>query len=212
MEVLLIVCTLIGGFVGILYLIERARGIEWRKVRLSSTNLPPRVKPWPDKAGISFPEEIQTTVDLFYPHFRLPQQKDIQGDWALYGDSETLFPFLSTGNYLCNADQDYALFILGKDKQSWKVIVLNRSDSGRLTPLELKEGIGSPNNMFVQTVKPGRYRTAYGKGYDMGEREKGPRLVELNCDGINLGTFESADALYYWDQRKEGFVEVWMSD
>jgi len=215
MELFIVISSIIGAVAGGIYLIEKVKGIPWRKVKLSRLNLSSiekNRKPWPEGADVSFPEEIRTAVDLFYPDFRLPDPRDIQGDWALYGDPETLFPFLSSGKYLCKDDQDYALFILGREKEYWKAIVFTRTESGQLTPLELMENTGSPRNMFVRTVEPGRYRTAYGKGYDLGEREKGPRTVELTCDGVNLGTFESADALYYWDKAREGFVEVWMSD
>ena len=63
----------------------------------------------------------------------------------------------------------------------------------------------------VETVKPGSYTTACGKGY-WGCKEDEPPVLEIIFDAINFIAFESASSYYYWDTDKRKFVGIWISD
>ncbi len=65
--------------------------------------------------------------------------------------------------------------------------------------------------MGLSLVKPGEYRTACGKGY--WECNKGePEVLELKSIGLAYFLFESASSIWFWDQKTEHFVQVWISD
>jgi hypothetical protein len=227
MEVILAVATLLGGISAIWYFWEKARSINWSQVRLSRAKLERKNKAkfviahsdadssivglWPNTQEPIFPEILVKTVAAFFPDFHLPTTKDIQWDWALYGNPDTLFPFFCSGDFFGIRQIAYAGFILHNDESKWNVIVIPQIRTDPHQPIVLESGFGKPQNMFIQAVKPGRYRTIYDKGYSISSL-KAPRIIRLHRDAINLGTFESADAIYYWNKRKKQFTEVWLSD
>jgi hypothetical protein len=67
--------------------------------------------------------------------------------------------------------------------------------------------------MGIHLVKPGRYETACGKGYGEEFCSHGePKFLKLATDAIDLFRQESADSIAYWDQKRNMFALVQMSD
>jgi hypothetical protein len=63
----------------------------------------------------------------------------------------------------------------------------------------------------ISIVKPGKYKTACGKGYfDCHEGE--PDVLVLKRPGINVFKFESANSFFYWDDSSESFKSIDISD
>lgn len=65
--------------------------------------------------------------------------------------------------------------------------------------------------MGISLMKPGRYKTACGKGYgNCGPND--PKEIVLRNPSINFFAFESANSVFFWDQGKKGFTRIWLSD
>jgi len=227
MELVLAISTILGGIAAIWYFWDKSRTVDWSRIRLSRAKLANSQRAELELSGQSegfagldnssktfeptFPSIVGGSVAEHFPEYRLPVLTDIRGDWALFGDPHTLFPFFCRGDFFGNGKEDYAVFILNDKTQCWQVVVVPHQNTNRKTPVVLASGDGMAQNMYIQTLRPGRYRTINDKGYSISDPE-GRKVLRLRRDGINLGTFESADAVYYWDKSKRQFIEVWMSD
>ena len=215
MERLLAICTILGGIAAVIYFIEKLSAVEWRRPNFERSPLLitlPRLSPsdpleWPANIQLHYPVELIATVSDHLPGLRLPDGRDIRGDWAKYGDPLTLAPFFCSGDFTGSGQTEYATFVLSADDDSYRVVAFVRDKSGHLVVHELQRGDEFVTNRYVTRVAPGKYRPD-PSAIKLGS----PSIVRLRRNGINLGTFESADALYYWNKRRNRFMEVWMSD
>ena len=65
--------------------------------------------------------------------------------------------------------------------------------------------------MGISLMKPGKYKTACGKGYgDCGPND--PKVIVLRNPGIDFFAFESGDSVFYWNANKKEFIRIWLSD
>jgi len=65
--------------------------------------------------------------------------------------------------------------------------------------------------MGVSTVKPGKYKTACGKGY--WECGKGiPEVLNLKYHAVNFFKFGSANSFFVYDKNLNEFKRIWISD
>lgn len=65
--------------------------------------------------------------------------------------------------------------------------------------------------MGIDIVKPGKYKTACGKGYY--ECEKGePEVLKLKRPAINYFKFGSANSFFFWDDKTNSFKSIGISD
>lgn len=219
LEPILAIATLLGGGAAIWFFVDKARTIQWRRphferappiARVPVENYEGGQPPgrWPVlRPDPAFPLEVKDAVANLEPNFHLPVGDDIRSDWAVYGDPDTLFPFFCKGSFTGRNRREYALFLKARSGHGYKVVALVRSGSGGLSSVDLLEGQDEPYTMFVRTIPPGRYRPG------MSARELGsPDKVRVRHDGINLGTFESADCIFFWDGSTRSFRQVWMSD
>jgi hypothetical protein len=65
--------------------------------------------------------------------------------------------------------------------------------------------------MGIATVKPGKYKTACGKGYSDCEKDE-PELLVLKHHAVEFFKDESASSYYVYDQRKNDFIAIGISD
>jgi hypothetical protein len=76
-------------------------------------------------------------------------------------------------------------------------------------PFDLK----SLDRFGIDRVKPGRYKTACGKGYgDYACAHGEPDFLKLSNPAIDFFYTESSDSIFYWDPRTKAFREILMSD
>jgi hypothetical protein len=69
------------------------------------------------------------------------------------------------------------------------------------------------SEMGIALVKPGRYETACGKGYDDSFCAHGePDYLTVSNPAIDFFVEESADSMLYWDEKEKTFKKVQMSD
>jgi hypothetical protein len=65
--------------------------------------------------------------------------------------------------------------------------------------------------MGISLMKPGKYKTACGKGYrDCGP--DAPKVIVLRNPGIDFFAFESGNSVFYWNPDKKEFMRIWLSD
>lgn len=65
--------------------------------------------------------------------------------------------------------------------------------------------------MGISIVKPGKYRTACGKGYwDCAKGE--PEEIQLDNEAVAYFKHESSSSYFYWDKSSKSLKRVWISD
>jgi hypothetical protein len=68
-------------------------------------------------------------------------------------------------------------------------------------------------SMGIDTVAPGRYPTACGKGYwECNKNENEPETLFIKNVALDYFLFESANSFYYWDKNIGSFKRIWISD
>ena len=73
--------------------------------------------------------------------------------------------------------------------------------------------LGVLDRFAIDLVKPGKYETACGKGYDESFGAHGePDYLVLRNPAIDFIYTESSDSIFYWDTKKNVFREIAMSD
>ena len=98
------------------------------------------------------------------------------------------------------AEKKFAVFVNRASTQEWQML----GELGDLASLD---------RFAIDLVKPGRYETACGKGYDDSFCAHGePDYLVLLHPAIDFIYTESADSIFYWDEKTKGFREIAMSD
>lgn len=136
---------------------------------------------------------LQNLVDMVFPGWRLPARCDLLYDWAEYFDLDSLWPMLTQGDFFGNKKDSFALIIL---KGSQYKFVLAREITSGFQVFELEEGSGVPQRMYVHAVGPGRHRV----GESIRQYGVSPKEVSIQHSGIEVGLFESASCLYFWNE------------
>jgi hypothetical protein len=118
----------------------------------------------------------------------------VEGDFD--GDGRT-----DVAELLMNPTQKkFAVFVKLAGTQKWQRL----GDAGDL---------GALDRFAIDLVKPGRYETACGKGYDDSLCAHGELdYLVLSHPAIDFIYTESADSIFYWDQKTKAFREIAMSD
>ena len=63
----------------------------------------------------------------------------------------------------------------------------------------------------IDLAKPGKYKTACGKGYWVCENGE-PEVLELKLPGIWHYKFENTASMWFWDTSTNKFQRIWISD
>jgi len=107
-----------------------------------------------------------------------------------------------------NGEVDEARLLVSNDGHQMALFVFLARDRGHRSILLDK---GPVANLGIARVEPGEYVTAAGKGY--WEPKPGePETVSLVNPAINYFKHESANSFFYWDESKDAFSRVWISD
>ena len=98
--------------------------------------------------------------------------------------------------------EGFAVYISTPSGYEWHVV----------QQFEYKNPSSKPTlRMGVAIAEPGNYKTACGKGY--WECKDGePEFLTLNRIGVAYFLFESASSIWYWDDTKGEFIQIWISD
>jgi len=108
---------------------------------------------------------------------------------------------------------DTARILVSDDREAYGLLVFMASREGAPEVYTLFRDVSVEylGNMGIETVGPGRYETACGKGYwECGENE--PEVLMLSTDAINYFQAESANSFFVWNPNTNNFDRIWISD
>jgi hypothetical protein len=141
--------------------------------------------------------------------WRPPNKAEASDEWR--NKSPTRF-LTVRGDFNGDGKPDIAELLVNPSRKRWALFVkLGSSTSwqrvGDENEMDWLRGMG------IKLVKPGRYETACGKGYGEDFCAHGePKFLKISSDAIDLFKEESADSIAYWDQKRDTFRFVQMSD
>jgi hypothetical protein len=144
--------------------------------------------------------------------WRLPTKTEISGNWKAFAKQDHP-AHLAQADFNGDGIQDVAYIAFSNDGQKWALFANMSSTSGEFEIFKLDENGKNipPQAMGIGIAKPGKYKTACGKGYWNCEPGEPTELV-LHLPGIDYFHFESANSFIWWDSRSKKFVRTWMSD
>ena len=107
---------------------------------------------------------------------------------------------------------DTAWVLTDKKKKKWGLFISLSSENAKPTIIKLDEGeITSHIYVGISPLKPGKYKTACGKGYWDCTKNEVPLLNLINTS-IDYFMFESANSVYVWEEKESEFKRIWLSD
>jgi hypothetical protein len=121
--------------------------------------------------------------------------------------------FHIVGDFNGDSAADEAWLLPRTDDKGWAVVMFLGVKGGGHKVLMLEEYSGpSPVQSYsLEVLKPGRYKTACGKGYWECKRDERPEL-NLRLPAISWVYIESANTVFWWDAKRMLFRRTQMSD
>ena len=146
--------------------------------------------------------------------WRFPTPEDLSGNFIRKVSKKDYI----VANEDFNGDglEDHA-YIVKSTNFSGEALILNHSQNGdyKWEVLDIISWGGKyPDvglSMGVDSVPPGEYKTACGKGYWECESDEVP-LLKLGFPAISYFRFESAASFFYWDENSATFKRIWIND
>ena len=139
--------------------------------------------------------------------YRLPEAADLTGDWAAHQDS-----WRAEADFNGDGREDLAILLPRRQGVGLKLVVLLSWATETPTAVVVLKADVAPDTMGLAVAPPGRYTTAVGKGYDFGPGSHDPPEIILTFPALNFFRFESASVFWRWDEKKERFQSIQMSD
>lgn len=143
------------------------------------------------------------------PGWRLPTKLELSDLWRT--DDTNRFA-VANGDFDTDGTTDLAYLLVSKrDKRVGLFTSLSRNPSGKPMLLAQEANPMLIQVMGVSTIKPGKYRSACGKGYwdcVKGESEE----IQLDNEALVYFKHESSSSYFYWDKPSKSLKRVWISD
>jgi len=139
-----------------------------------------------------------------------PLDADLQGPNLQFRNNKPERYLRAEGDFDGDGVTDRAEILVNRISRTFAVYAFASKSPA---PIELTDGrIGDVHRMAVSAAKPGRIRTACGKGYDSTDPgcKKGVPFVDVPLPSIEYFGFESGGSQFYWTGEK--FERVWTSD
>ena len=141
--------------------------------------------------------------------WRRPIKTEAADQWRQ--KSQTRF-FVVRGDFDGDGQPDLAELLVNPTSQKFALFVKLYS-TGKWQQLGDPYDLGALQRFGIDLVKPGKYETACGKGYDESFCAHGePDYLLLSHPAIDFIYTESADIVFYWDEKTKAFREIAMSD
>jgi len=174
-----------------------------------------------DRKARIVPPALAAEIQRAYPGTKILDPRD--ADRHICGKLEDDPGFFSF-DFNHDGRMDYVVLlhsIKQKKEQLWEGVLYRHHDltlvaflgvpGGRFkeeTLIQQLEGV-IPSSYVIQTLPPGNYKTACGKGYwNCGKDE--PELLKLNDPGVLFVSCGSSEVVYYWKEKR--LVPVYLSD
>ena len=149
-------------------------------------------------------------IDIELPSgWRNPNREEITDKWRPEGSG----PYLVVKeDFNGDGKVDEARILVRNNGQGIGLFVfLSDDNSIRTIQLDSLEGSRWIRIMGITTAKPGKYKTACGKGYGNVKGDE-PDVIILRYPGINYFMVESANSFFHWDESTRSFQRTWISD
>jgi hypothetical protein len=144
--------------------------------------------------------------------WRYPTEADYRSSWADFR-KDIPKPFHVLGDFNGDNRADEAWILIREKPAAWAVFVYlsDGQTGGAWRQVFRVDGDNEPQDFGITLAKPGRYKTACGKGY--WECKKGePEVLVLTNPAINYFKYESASSIIYWNSKAQRFTTVAISD
>jgi hypothetical protein len=148
---------------------------------------------------------------LDIPDWRTPTKSELADDSGWRKEDANLF-LIAKADFDGDGKEDEASLLIN-DKENKMGLFVTLSSQGKAKPilLETIEDKKRIIGMGIKAAKPGKYKTACGKGY--WDCKKGePAELNLKMPTIDLFQYESANSYFVWDTKTKKFKRIWMSD
>jgi hypothetical protein len=139
--------------------------------------------------------------------WRFPKPEETVQAWRKEFASDAL---LARADFDGDGNMDEARLVVREDGSAVAVAVSLGKGSRVHILGEIRES-GWLETIGIALVKPGKYRTACGKGYYDCKPDE-PKRLTLNRPGVNLFKDGGVNSFLYWDARSGQFKQTWMSD
>jgi hypothetical protein len=140
--------------------------------------------------------------------WRRPTRSETSGAWRK--ESPTRFLVIK-GDFDGDGKQDIAELLVNPSIKQFGVFV-KLAGAGQWQPL-ITFDLDAIGRYAIDFVKPGKYKTACGKGYgDYACAHGEPDFLVLKHPAVDFIYTHSGDIIDYWDQKSKSFHEVQMSD
>jgi hypothetical protein len=140
--------------------------------------------------------------------WRIPLEDEFPDNQYMYRLKDPDRYLAASADFNGDGIVDTARFVLNDStKEMGLLVFISKENTFETVFLDKRESIG----MGLSVVKPGKYKTACGKGY-WKCKEGEPELVELKHPAINYFQFEGASSFFIWDESAKSFKRVWISD
>jgi len=107
--------------------------------------------------------------------------------------------------------QDEASLLINDKENKMGLFVELSSQPGKKIKLDEIDNKSWIEVMGITVAKPGKYKTACGKGYF--DCQKGePEELNLKLPAIDYFKEGSANSFFIWDKKTKQFKRIWMSD
>jgi hypothetical protein len=150
---------------------------------------------------------VQAAAPSSLVDYRLPEVADLNGDWELHPDA-----YRVRADFNGDGLDDTAVLLLRRAGPGIRLLVLLASQAGAPTVTVLEDRPWRAQGFGLAVAAPGRYKTAAGKGYDLGPGNTDPPEIALALPAINRYHFESSEGFWYWDGKKKAFAYIQISD
>jgi len=152
--------------------------------------------------------------------WRFPKESDcLEGDWDFYR-KKGMNPAHAKADFNGDGLEDHSWIMIKKDGKAWGLFVffIKEKHQPKMVTLveynEKDEHWSSDDycRMGVGIYPPGKYRTACAKGYGDPCEPDEPEEIYIKTPAVDFYMFESANSIFYWDNKIQGFKREWISD
>jgi hypothetical protein len=142
--------------------------------------------------------------------WRKPALAETDGEWRKKSPTRFL---LAKGDFDGDGQEDTAELLVDLPGKHFGLFVKLAGAAG-WQRLDGGEGdIKDLAEFGISPVKPGKYKTACGKGYgDYACSHGEPEVLELSRPAVDYFYNESSDFIFYWDAKAKKFIQIQMSD
>jgi hypothetical protein len=142
--------------------------------------------------------------------WRRPTTTEATGQWRRKSASGFL---VAKADFDGDGKKDVAELLIDEKGKQCALFVRLSSEKGEWQMLGKPLDLADFDRFGIDFVKPGRYKTACGKGYgDYACAHGEPDFLKTLNAAIDFFYTESSDSVFYWDGKARKWVEVLMSD